>query len=93
MVGVSMTEATLASNQTRYGLVYVFPETEGEKQQSTVYAIVGSVIGVIIAIIILFLLVRWILRKSKDTVPIVLTAPMAPMAQMVPTAPIAPVPR
>ena len=85
-----MAQATLASNQTRYGLVYVFPETEGEKPNSTnstVYLITGSVIiGIVVILIFLYL---WFRLRKPASVPIVLTAPMAQMAPMVPTAPMA----
>ena len=80
-----MAQATLASNQTRYGLVYVFPalETEGEKPNSTnstVYLITGSVIiGIVVILIFLYL---WFRLRKPASVPIVLTAPMAPMAPM-----------
>jgi len=77
MSGISMAQATLASNQTRYGLVYVFPalETEGEKQQSAVYLIVGSVI--IVIVLIMIFLYFWFRGRNP-------TAPMAPMAQIRP---------
>ena len=85
-----MAQATLASNQTRYGLVYVFPETEGEKPNSTnstVYLITGS--AIIVIVLILIFLYFWFRLRKPASVPSALMVSMAPMSQMVPTAPMA----